>query len=120
MKKFNIKSLLASAMIAATICTTTCAAPASASASIHLDFWNKYYKDVRVTWEQYGVNGTAIDYFYVQAYNDDYFWEGDITGSYLREMLGVKSVNYYGAKTKDIKADYLDDTSAFPTRWIIM
>lgn len=117
MKKINIKSLLASAMIAATICTTTCAAPMGASASIHLDFWNKYYKDVTVVWSQCYVKGKAIDGYAVTAYNDDYLWTGDVTGSFFRSMMGVKSIDSYGTKTKDINADYLDD-SAF-TRYVV-
>lgn len=108
MKKFNIKSLIASAMIAATMCTTTCAAPMSASASIHLDFWNTYYKDVTVIWSQYCVNGKPISSYAVTAYNNDYLWTGDVNGSFFRDMMGG-SVSSYGSKTKDINADYLDD-----------
>lgn len=111
MKK-SIKSLLASAMIAATMCTTTCAAPMTTSASIHLDFWNTYYKNVTVIWSQYcSSNGTPIDGYEVMAYNDDYLWTGSISGWFFREMMGVKSIASYGTKTKDINADYLDDSA---------
>lgn len=110
MKKFNIKSLLASAMIAATMCTATCAAPMTTSASIHLDFWNRYYKDVTVIWSQYTINGVPVDGYSVSAYNDDYLWTGSISGSFFRDMMGG-SVSSYGTKTKDIRADYLDDSA---------
>lgn len=117
MKKFNIKSLLASAMIAATLCTTTCAAPMTTSASIHLDFWNTYYKDVTVVWSQYTINGVPVDGYAVTAYTDKYLWTGSVAGSSFRDMMGG-GVASYGTKIKDIRADYLDDNTAF-TRYAI-
>lgn len=112
MKKFNIKSLIASAMITATICTTTCAAPMTTSASIHLDFWNKYYKDVTVVWCQYRVGINPVDVYAVTAYNDDYLWQGDVNGGFLKDMLGLWSVDSNGYKfDKDIRSDYLDNSA---------